>query len=52
MTIGKWLIDKDYSMKLRKKSPGIIYVPSYEIDIRTRLVEIRKSKDDSENLDE
>lgn len=39
--VGKWLINKDYTMKIKKKSPGIIYVPSYEMDIREKLIQIR-----------
>jgi len=42
MLIGKWLIDKDYAMKIKKKSPGIIYVPTYEMEIREKLLELRK----------
>ncbi|KRX03969.1 Protein kinase-like domain [Pseudocohnilembus persalinus] len=50
MNIGKWLIDKDYLMKLKKKSPGIIYVPSYEMDVREKLIKIRKEISQTVNL--
>lgn len=36
------MIDRDYIMKIKKKSPGIIYVPSYEMEIREKLIEVRK----------
>lgn len=46
------MIEKDYNMKLKKKSPGIIYVPWHEVENREKLIEIRKNYYECKTLEE